>query len=94
MPKIIVCNIISLDGYYEEPGKNVMALPFDEAFDEYNAERLRAADILLLGKTTFELFNSYWPSVADKPDTGPVEKEISRINNKIQKIVISNSLNA
>jgi hypothetical protein len=26
-----------------------MALPFDEGFDAYNAERLRAADTLLLG---------------------------------------------
>lgn len=43
MRKLIVCNIVSLDGYYEGPGGDVMALPFDEAFDEYNAKRLRAA---------------------------------------------------
>lgn len=30
MRKLIVCNIVSLDGYYEGPGNNVMALPFDE----------------------------------------------------------------
>jgi hypothetical protein len=39
---------MSLDGYYEGPGKNVMVLPLDEAFDAYNAERLRAADTLQL----------------------------------------------
>ena len=27
MRKVIVCNIMSLDGYYEGPGGNVMALP-------------------------------------------------------------------
>ena len=59
MRKLIVCNIVSVDGYYEGPGKDVMALPFDEAFDEYNAERLRAADTLLLGRTSFEGFKSY-----------------------------------
>ena len=51
MRKLIVCNLMSLDGYYEGPGKDVMVLfdyrkeayPADESFDVYNAERLRAA---------------------------------------------------
>ncbi len=47
MRQLIVSNIMSLDGYDEGPDKDVMALPMDEAFDAYNAERLRAADTLL-----------------------------------------------
>ena len=92
MRKLIVCNIVSLDGYYEGPGKDVMALPFDEAFSDYNAERLRAADTLLLGRRSFEGFKSYWPPIADKADVRPVEREISRRNNAINKVVISDSL--
>jgi dihydrofolate reductase len=92
MRKLIVCNIVSLDGYYEGPGNDVMALPFDEAFDAYNAERLRAADTLLLGRTSFDGFKSYWPPVADNPNVRPVEREISRLNNAIDKVVISDSL--
>lgn len=34
MRKLIVCNIMSLDGYFEGPGGNVMALPMDGFFDE------------------------------------------------------------
>lgn len=56
MRKLIVSNIMSLDGYYEGPGKNVMVLPMDETFDAYNAERLRAADTLLLGRNTYDGF--------------------------------------
>lgn len=92
MRKLIVCNITSLDGYFEGPGKDVMALPFDEAFDAYNAERLRAADTWLLGRTSFEGFKSYWPPLADDPDVGAVEREISRLNNTIDKVVVSDSL--
>lgn len=92
MRKLIVCNITSLDGYYEGPGHNVMALPFDEAFDAYNAERLRAADTLLLGRRSFEGFKSYWPSVADDPDARPVVREISRRNDAIHKVVVSDNL--
>lgn len=52
MRKLIVCNIMSLDGYYTGLGNNVMVMPMDEAFDAYNVERLHAADTLLLGRTT------------------------------------------
>jgi dihydrofolate reductase len=94
MRKLIVCNIISLDGYYEGPGGDVMALPFDEGFDEYNAERLRAADTLLLGRKSYEGFKSYWPQIADDPDVQPVEREISRLNAAIDKVVVSDILTA
>lgn len=92
MRNLIVCNIVSLDGYYEGPGKNVMALPFDEGFSAYNVGRLRAADTLLLGRRSFEGFRSYWPPVAEDPDELPVEREISRLNTAIDKVVVSDSL--
>ena len=102
MRKLIVCNIMSLDGYYEGPGKNVMdlfdyrleAYPTDESFDAYNAERLRAADTLLLGRTSYQGFKGYWPPVAEDPNATPVQQEISRLNNAIDKVVISDSLTA
>ena len=49
MRQVIVSNIMSLDGYYEGPGGNVMVLNMDEAFDAYNLERIRAAGTVLLG---------------------------------------------
>ena len=36
MRKLIVCNIISLDGFFSGPGGNVMAMPFDNGFSDYN----------------------------------------------------------
>ncbi len=92
MRKLIVSNIMSLDGYYTGPGNNVMVLPMDEAFDAYNAERLRAADTLLLGLTTYEGFKGFWPSVADDPKARPIHREISRLDNAIDKVVVSDSL--
>lgn len=72
MRKLIVCNIISLDGFYPGRDDDVMVLPFDEGFSVYNAERLRAADTLLLGRRTFEGFKSYWP----------------RLNGAMEKVVV------
>jgi dihydrofolate reductase len=68
------------------------AYPADESFDRYNAERLRAADILLLGRTSYDGFKGYWPSVADDPSATATTREISRLDNTIDKIVISDSL--
>ena len=92
MRKLLVSNIISLDGYYEGPGNDVLALPFDDAFSDYNVERLRSADTLLLGRRSFEGFKSYWPPVAERPDVRPVEREISRLNTAIDKVVVSDAL--
>ena len=99
MGKLVVSNAMSLDGYYEGPGKNVMALfdyrldyPTDESFDAYNAERLREADTLLLGRVSYDGFKGFWPSVADDPDATPIQQEISRLNNAIEKVVISDTL--
>jgi len=92
MRKLIVCNIISLDGFYSGPGGDVMVMPFDAGFSDYNAERLRAADTLLLGRTSYEGFRSYWPKVAEDMTQPAVEREISRLNAAIEKVVVSNSL--
>jgi len=71
MRNVIVCNIISLDGYFEGPGRNAMVLPMDGFFDEHNLERLRAADTLLLGATTYTGLKGYWPAGGLTRLTGP-----------------------
>lgn len=92
MRKLIVCNIISLDGYFSGVGGDVMVMPFDRGFSEYNAERLRAADTLLLGRTSYDGFRAYWPAIAEDAGQPPVEREISRLNGAIEKVVVSDSL--
>ena len=94
MRKLIVCNIVSLDGFFSGPGGDVMAMPFDNGFSSYNAERLRAADTLLLGRTSYEGFRSYWPAVAEDVSQPMEEREIARLNTAIEKVVVSNSLKA
>ncbi|HEY9482052.1 MAG TPA: dihydrofolate reductase family protein [Micromonosporaceae bacterium] len=92
MRKLIVCNIMSLDGYYEGPASNVMVLPMDHTFDAYNVERLRAADTPLLGRNTYVGFKSFWPGMAKNPEATPDHREISHRNNAIDKVVVSDSL--
>lgn len=99
MRKLIVCNMMTLDGYYEGPGKDVMAIfdyrhdyPTDHSFDAYNAERLRAADTLLLGRTSYEGFKGFWPPIEHDPNATAFQREISRLDNSLEKVVVSDSL--
>jgi dihydrofolate reductase len=104
MRKLIVANIMSLDGHVEGPGGNVMALPMDDFFDRHNLERLRAADTLLLGATTYLGLKGYWPAVAADPTASPavaanpdvadLHRETGQRNNQIRKVVVSDSLTA
>ena len=92
MRKLVVTILTSLDGYVAGPGGNFMAMPLDESFSAYNLERLRTADTLLLGRTTFLGFRSYWPSIAEDPEQPATEREISRRNTAARKVVVSDSL--
>src|SRR5918912_3114532 len=89
MRTLIVTTIVSLDGFVEGPGGNVMALPMDASFDAYCAERLGTADTLLLGRRTYDMFRGFWPAVAGDEAATPAQREISRRDNAICKIVIS-----
>jgi dihydrofolate reductase len=93
MRKLIVTNITSLDGYYEGPGGNVMVLPMEpHSFDRHNVERLRAADTLLLGRTTYDLFRGFWPAMASNPEATDDQREISRLEDAVEKVVVSDSI--
>ena len=98
MRTVVVSNIVSLDGSFEGPGGDVMALNMDAAFDAYNLERIRAAGTVLLGRRSFEGFSSYWPHIADAPHDphdralSDDNREISRRYDALPKIVVSDEL--
>jgi dihydrofolate reductase len=93
MSKIVVATIISVDGYTEGPGGNVMAMPMDHAFDEHNAERMRAAGRILFGATTYRGMSGFWPTVVGSPELTPGSSYIAqRYADGIPVSVVSDSL--
>ena len=93
MSKVIVTSIVSVDGYTEGPGGNVMAMPMDHAFDEHNAERMQAAGSLLLGGTTYRGFVGFWPGMVDNPDATPGSRVVAqRYADGIPITVVSDTL--
>jgi dihydrofolate reductase len=97
MRKIIVFNILSLDGYHTGPGNDVSVMfpMMGKVFDAYTAELLRTADVFLVGRVSFELFQSFWPKVAENPTSDewtPEQREIVQEGKSVNTIVVSDTL--
>lgn len=78
MGKIVVCAMLSVDGFTEGVGGDVMAMPMDAAFAEHNTERARAASSFLFGATTYRGALTYWPQQHESPDASPLDAYIAR----------------
>lgn len=48
----------------------------------------------MLGRASYEGFKNLWPSVADDEGATPLQREISRLNNATDKVVVSDSVTA
>src|ERR671916_326470 len=97
MRKIIVYNVISLDGYHTGLGNDVSVMfpMMGNVFDSYNAELLRTADVHLMGRVSFELFQSFWPKGAEHPTSDTwtdAQRELAQAGKSIQGIVVSDTL--
>jgi dihydrofolate reductase len=95
--KIIVFNVVSLDGYHTGPNNDVSVMfpMMGGVFDTYTAELLRAADTTLVGRVSFELFNGFWPEVArdiDSPRWTEEQRELARAGARVPTIVVSDTL--
>jgi dihydrofolate reductase len=99
--KLIVSNLVTLDGYYEGKDRTVDSLfeyypeaySGDQHFDEYNTERLRAADTLLLSGRDSVLGNKeYWTSVPNDPKATPIRREFADLIQRVDKIVVSDKI--
>jgi dihydrofolate reductase len=101
MRRLIVSNLVTLDGYYEGKDRTVDSLfeyfpeeySGDQHFDEYNTERLRAADTLLLsGRDSFLGNKGYWTSVPENPKATPIRREFADLIQHVEKIVVSDKI--
>ncbi|ETR77108.1 riboflavin biosynthesis protein RibD [Afipia sp. P52-10] len=85
MAKLIMWNLVTLDGYMEGPGRDISWLNafWGEDLEQLSIEQGRSAGALLFGRVTYELMASHWPT-----ETG----EIADFMNALPKYVASRSL--
>jgi dihydrofolate reductase len=61
MGKIVAVEYVTLDGVFEEPSWS--GPYFNEELSNWQADNLREADALLLGRRTYEGFKAAWPQM-------------------------------
>src|ERR1700712_120708 len=88
MSKLIMWNIITLDGYFE--GEKNWELAFNEIvwgseMERFCLEQLSSTSYLVFGRTTYEGMAAYWKTA---------EGEIADFMNNLPKIVCSRTLNS
>jgi dihydrofolate reductase len=88
MRKVIFQNLISLDGYFEGPERNIDWHNVDNEFNEYATSFLETVDTLIFGRVTYELMAGYWPTEAAKSD----DQQIAAKMNSLSKFVFSKTL--
>jgi dihydrofolate reductase len=61
MRRLMAIELVSVDGVMESPGEWAFSYSDDE-MERENAAGMDASDALLLGRTTYEEFASFWPN--------------------------------
>jgi len=84
MRRLIVSNVMSLDGFFEGPNHEFNWFTPDEEFFAYAREMLRSVDTILFGRRTYEHMANYWPSAP--------RDEIADAMNSLPKVVFSSTL--
>jgi len=90
MRKIIATEFYTLDGLMSDPKDQMewVTATFSEDLGKYEDDLYDATDTLILGRVTYKIFESFWPTAEEDPTNGEMAKKINRAT----KIVISKSL--
>jgi dihydrofolate reductase len=92
MRKIISFMHISLDGFVAGPNGELSWAKVDEEIFDHVGKRIRKGDTALYGRVTYQMMENYWPTAGEKPNATKHELEHSSWYNKVQKIVLSKTL--
>jgi dihydrofolate reductase len=88
MRKIIVQEMITVDGFFAGAKGEIDWHVVDAEFNDFAIKMLNAADTLLFGHTTYDLMANYWPT----PHAATDDPIVAEKMNSLQKIVISKTL--
>jgi len=87
MRRLIAAINMTLDGFC-----NHTAMIADEEIHQHYNELLSNADTLIYGRITYQLMESYWPSVVKNPTGNKPLDEFAVLIDNISKIVFSRTL--
>jgi dihydrofolate reductase len=87
MRKLIAAINMTLDGFCD----HTATIAHDELLEHYN-QLLGNANTLLYGRITYQLMESYWPTIVQNPTGNKPTDEFAVLIDNISKIVFSRTL--
>ena len=87
--KLIVFNLISIDGYFARENGEIDWHQVDDEFNQYAIEQTQTFGAILFDRVTYQMFESFWPNAEKDPKTGKEDLQIAQTINSIPKIVFS-----
>ncbi|QGQ97539.1 dihydrofolate reductase [Paenibacillus psychroresistens] len=97
MRKIKMLNRISIDGYFASPNEESSGMAWfihDPEVDKVAHEIGGKMDTLIMGATTYKLFESSWIPFLNNPDAPKQMREIAEELTEMDKIVFSKKIKA
>jgi len=91
MRKIVVLNRISIDGFYAGPNGEIEWFIHDIEVDKA-AHEMMQPDMLLLGRITYQMFESYWRPIASDPNASKEARTTADELTQTNKVVFSKTL--
>lgn len=88
MRKVVVSNLVSLDGFIAGPSGEIDWFGVDWDFQDYTKERLGSIGVILFGRVTYDLMAGYWPTASPEEN----DQAIIDAMNTLPKIVFSRTL--
>lgn len=96
MRKIVVFNLITLDGYFARENGDIDWHNVDDEFNEFAVEHTQEFGTIIFGRTTYKMFEEFWPPFAKasrgKPTALSPDEKIGQIIDDVEKIVFSKTL--
>ena len=93
MRKVVLFMHMSLDGFAAGPNGELNFLTYDGELQQYAAELVKTVGSPVYGRTTYQLMESYWPTVLTKPNADRHALEHAQWVENVPKIVFSKTLN-
>ena len=88
MRKLFAFNMVTLDGFFEGPNRDISWHNVDDEFNQFAVEQANAVGAILFGRVTYELMASYWPTPAAQSD----DPMVANLMNTLPKVVFSRTL--
>lgn len=92
MSKLIVFNLISLDGFFARLNGDIDWHNVDEEFNQFAIEQTASFGTIIFGRTTYQIFEDFWPKVINNSEFSKEDQEIAENIQNIEKIVFSKTL--